>query len=59
MEKRWLVKEKPTEERIKNLAEGLKIESVLATLLIQRGIGSFDEAQYFFRPHLDMLHDPF
>lgn len=59
MEKRWLVKEKPTDEKIKHLSEKLNIDAVLATLLVQRGIESFDEAQHFFRPHLDKLHDPF
>ena len=59
MEKRWLVKEKPTEEKIKLLSEKLNIEVVLATLLVQRGIESFDEARHFFRPQLDLLHDPF
>lgn len=59
MEKRWLVKEKPTDEKIKHLTKKLNIEAVLATLLIQRGVESFDEAQDFFRPQLEQLHDPF
>ncbi|MCE3296827.1 MAG: single-stranded-DNA-specific exonuclease RecJ [Crocinitomicaceae bacterium] len=59
MEKRWLVKEKPTDEKLGQLAGKLNIEPVLATLLVQRGIESFDEARHFFRPQLEMLHDPF
>ncbi|MNV27600.1 Single-stranded-DNA-specific exonuclease RecJ [compost metagenome] len=32
---------------------------MLAELLVNRGIGSFDEAKQFFRPQLSDLHDPF
>ena len=32
---------------------------MIATLLIQRGIATFDQAKSFFRPSLDHLHDPF
>jgi single-stranded-DNA-specific exonuclease len=41
------------------LQESLKINPVLCKILVQRGISSFDEAKNFFRPSLDMLHDPF
>ena len=30
-----------------------------ATLLLRRGITTFEEAKSFFRPSLDHLHDPF
>lgn len=59
MEKRWLVKTKPSPEKINDLAQKLKIEPVLATILIQRGIETFEDAQDFFRPDLKKLHDPF
>lgn len=32
---------------------------ITATLLLQRGIETFDEAKKFFRPSLEDLHDPF
>lgn len=32
---------------------------IVAGLLIQRGIDSFDKARDFFRPNFDKLHDPF
>ena len=35
------------------------ISPVLAQLLVQRGIHTFDEAKRFFRPQLTDLHDPF
>ena len=41
------------------LSSELGIDPVLARLLVQRGIGSFQEARAFFRPSLDNLHDPF
>ncbi|MFN5418281.1 MAG: single-stranded-DNA-specific exonuclease RecJ [Flavobacteriia bacterium] len=59
MEKRWLVKTKPSPEKINDLAQKLKIEPVLATILIQRGIETFEDAQDFFRPDLKKLHNPF
>lgn len=41
------------------LQESLKINPVLCKILVQRGIATFDEARTFFRPTLDMLHDPY
>lgn len=43
----------------KQLANELGISPVLAQLLIQRDIATFDEARSFFRPALTDLHDPF
>lgn len=59
MQKRWLIKSIPSQTEIDDLSESLKIEPVLATILIQRGIKTFDEAHHFFRPSLSDLHDPF
>ena len=56
---RWTIKPKPHPEKIKNLAQALNVENFVATLLIQRGIETFDEAKHFFRPSLDHLHDPY
>ncbi len=41
------------------LADELSISPVLAQLLVQRDIYSFDDARDFFRPDLANLHDPF
>ena len=46
-------------ETIQKLAGELNIHPVLAQLLVQRGINTFDEAKHFFRPSLNDLHDPF
>jgi len=56
---RWTIKPKPSEEKIKNLAQALNVEDFVATLLVQRGIETFKDAKNFFRPSLEHLHDPF
>ncbi|WP_431243248.1 single-stranded-DNA-specific exonuclease RecJ [Flavobacterium sp. P21] len=56
---RWTIKPKPSEEKVKHLAQALNVEDFVATLLIQRGIETFDEAKNFFRPSLEHLHDPY
>jgi single-stranded-DNA-specific exonuclease len=56
---RWNIKPKPSEKKVKQLAEALKVEEFVATLLVQRGIETYDDARQFFRPSLDDLHNPF
>ena len=56
---RWTLKPKPSEETVKHLATALNVEDFVATLLVQRGINTFEEAKAFFRPSLDNLHDPY
>ncbi|MFZ0599243.1 MAG: single-stranded-DNA-specific exonuclease RecJ [Flavobacterium sp.] len=56
---RWTLKTKPSEDKIKHLAQALNVEDFVATLLIQRGIETFEDAKNFFRPKLEHLHDPF
>lgn len=41
------------------LAEELSISPILAQLLVERDITTFEEARGFFRPDLNHLHDPF
>ncbi|OCB76271.1 single-stranded-DNA-specific exonuclease RecJ [Flavobacterium piscis] len=56
---RWTLKPKPSEDQVKHLAQALNVEDFVATLLIQRGIATFEDAKNFFRPSLEHLHDPF
>ncbi len=56
---RWTIKPKPAQEEVAQLAQELNVDPLIATLLIQRGIATFDQAKSFFRPSLDHLHDPF
>lgn len=44
---------------VENLSEVLEVSPVIAQLLAQRGVNSFDEAKTFFRPDWVQLHDPF
>lgn len=56
---RWTIKPKPGEEQIKAMATMLGVDGLVAQLLLQRGITTFEEAKNFFRPQLSQLHDPF
>lgn len=59
MEKRWVHNQNANHETIEELAHQLTIDKSLAQILVQRGIGTFEEARHFFRPQLAHLHDPF
>jgi len=56
---RWTIKPKPSQEKVKHLVNELKFDELIATLLVQRGIETFDDARQFFRPSLDDLHNPY
>lgn len=56
---RWTIKPKPKQEDIDTFANALNVDSLVAQLLLQRGISTFEEAKHFFRPQLSDLHDPF
>jgi single-stranded-DNA-specific exonuclease len=56
---RWTLKPKPEEQQVVAFANELKVDPLVAFLLLQRGIDSFEAARTFFRPELFQLHDPF
>ncbi|MFS4483425.1 single-stranded-DNA-specific exonuclease RecJ [Hyunsoonleella sp. 2307UL5-6] len=56
---RWTLKPKPDLKTIKHLEDKLQVDETIATLLVQRGIKTYDEAKTFFRPSLTHLHDPY
>ncbi len=56
---RWTLKPKPQVEKVEALQKALQIDVTTATLLVQRGIETYDDAKRFFRPSLKDLHDPF
>jgi len=59
VEKNWVIKSQGSEAEVLALSRSLGINRVLANLLVQRGIATFDAARAFFRPELTQLHDPF
>lgn len=71
MDKRWVVKKNGDRALVEQLARDLRVDStclreedyraydIIANLLVQRGIKSYEEAKKFFRPNLKDLHDPF
>ena len=56
---RWTIKPLPESDKIEHLQDVLGVNSIIATLLVQRGIETFEQAKAFFRPSLEQLHDPF
>ena len=56
---RWKIKPKPSSKKVNVLATQLKVDMLIATLLVQRGIETFEQAREFFRPSLDDLHNPY
>ena len=59
METRWIIAQEVDKQNVKSLSDALGIDENLATLLVQRGITTYEEARDFFRPSLSHLHDPF
>lgn len=55
---RWTLKPVPDPTLTKDLATSLNVEPLIAGLLVQRGITTYDQARQFFRPCLSDLHDP-
>ena len=59
VEKIWKMREGADAENVRQLSSELGVDPVLAELLVQRGVRTFEQARSFFRPSLDNLHDPF
>lgn len=55
----WEVENIDSTKEIRDLSERLKVSNTTASLLVSRGIKTFEGAKTFFRPSLDDLHDPF
>ena len=58
-ERQWNLKPAANQETVSRLSAELGVDRVLAELLVQRGVETFDQARSFFRPSLENLHDPF
>ncbi len=59
MDRIWNLKKQGDQNEVKHLSAALNVNMVIARLLVQRGIKTYNEAKAFFRPRLSDLHDPF
>lgn len=61
MLRNWIINKLTNEEEScrRTLIQQLNISGTLATLLVQRGIKTYNDAKAFFRPEVGLLHDPF
>lgn len=50
IEKRWVIKPQGDPQKVDELATATGIPRVLANLLVQRGIDTYDEVSRFFSP---------
>jgi len=58
MEKRWKIATAASEE-VEALQRSLQVHPTICSILVQRGLKTFEAAKAFFRPQLSELHDPF
>ncbi|TXI66182.1 MAG: single-stranded-DNA-specific exonuclease RecJ [Flavobacterium sp.] len=56
---RWNQKSKPNPEKVQAIQSALQVDEIIAKLLVQRGIETFEQAKTFFRPTLADLHNPY
>jgi len=59
MQKRWFIRQAPSDQLIMELESSLKVTPLMASLLSQRELVSAESARIFFKPVLAQLHDPF
>lgn len=59
MEYKWVVDCDYDEKLIEEIAKELAVPPIMARILLNRQIDSFDKAYTFFRPELENLYDPF
>ncbi len=57
--KKWEIRPVTDQTAVRELSSELGVDPVLASLLVQRGVTTFEGARAFFRPSLEKLHDPF
>ncbi|MEO2143357.1 MAG: single-stranded-DNA-specific exonuclease RecJ, partial [Flavobacteriaceae bacterium] len=55
----WIIENNENVEIINKLSRELNIDPILSSMLVNRGIKSFNQAKEFFRPSIEKLHDPF
>lgn len=56
---RWSLKSQPEDEKTRQLSQLLKVPRTIANVLYVRGIDSAENAEAYFRPQMEDLHDPY
>ena len=59
MEYAWIKSDPACPKKVEQLAKEVKISPLIASLLVQRGVSTYTEAERFFRPKLSQVNDPF
>ena len=57
MNSRWVLHDE--HPQVPQMMEQINVPRVIAQILLNRGVSTFDEARYFLKPTLDDLHSPF
>lgn len=56
---RWSLKQDCDTQAVQQLKKTLNVTTLIATLLVQRGVTNYNDAKKFFRPQLANLYDPY
>lgn len=59
MEKQWRIDNTVDPGVLSDLQQKLNVDRIIARLLALRKVMNYEEARHFFRPDLNLLHDPF
>lgn len=54
----WIQKKQPNTHDVQRFSQELKLPQELITLLLQRGVNTYQKADHFFNPHFEQLHSP-
>lgn len=57
-ENRWTLAPPPDYASVARLAKEINVPEPIARILVLRGIDDYEKAKAYFRPTLDLLHDP-
>ena len=56
---RWNIQSTPNTQKLQHLQNELQVDTAIATLLLHRGIETYEQAKQFFRPTWHDLHNPY
>lgn len=56
---RWILADPPDEGLVATLARDINVPESIAKILVFRGIADYDTAKVYFRPTMELLHDPY